>query len=195
MSAPTPHDMEIPDIPEADLGPAMRRCTQLQRRFVLACLRIGSGNWQRAAGMAGYKGTPEVLKVTGFRCAQLDYVRAAILEMAASSLASHAIVAQATVLDIMTNERVDPKTRLRASEMVMDRVGMHSKTEHNVNVTHELGDRASMIALLKAKVAANPTLLAQYPEPIRKMLEAPAKTETVDAEFVEVDEELEAMLR
>lgn len=180
------NDMLIADVPEEGLGPAMQKCTPKQRKFVIACLTIGSGHWQRAAAMAGYSGSNEVLRVTGFRTAQLQHVRAAILEMAASNLAAHTIVAQATVLDIMTDERADKKTRLRAAEMVMDRTGLHSKTEHNVNVTHELGDRASMVALLQAKVKQNPGMFDKLPEPVQKLLAAPQPKVIEDAEFTEV---------
>jgi hypothetical protein len=170
-------DIEIQDIPEDELGPAMRRCSAIERRFVIACVTIGSGNWSRAAAMAGYKANANNLKVQGFRVSQKQTVREAILEMAAAHLASHATTAAATVLDIMEDPKTDKKTRLRAAEMIMDRVGMHSKTEHKVQVEHELGNRASMIALLKQKVEANPAMLESLPEPVRLLLNPPKVVE------------------
>ena len=191
-------DIEIKDLPIEELGPKMLACTPIERRFVQACVTIGAGHWARAAGLAGYKGSPEVLKVTGWRCSQRQRVREAMLECAAANLSAHALAAQATVIEIMTDDRADKKVRLSAAAMVMDRTGMHAKSEHNVNVTHELGDKASMIALLKSKVEANPEIINSLPEPVRKLLEAPkaAPAPVIDAEFTEVpDLSLEECLR
>src|SRR5450759_2350270 len=96
-------DIEITDIDDESLGPAMKRCTQLQRRFVLAVLMVGGGQHARAAGMAGYSGNANTLAVAGWRVAHTSYVQAAILEEAAKRLGGSAIEAVNTVLETMTD--------------------------------------------------------------------------------------------
>ena len=71
------------------------------------------------------------------------------------------------------NFECTPTNRLRAIEMVMNRIGMHPKTEHNVNVNDARTDKqvvASIVALAK-KLELDP----------RRLLGAQGIT--IDAEF------------
>lgn len=181
-----PSSLIIPDFDENSLGPAMKRCTERQRRFVAAILITGGGNNKRAAAMAGYSGDDNTLAVTGYRLAHTEYVQAAILEEAAKHLGSAAIQATATVIETMGDVKASRKERLQAAQMVMDRVGLHSKTEHAVNVTHDMGANATMLAKLRLQLQKNPDFINFVPAPIRALLDAPTKDKPIDAEFTEV---------
>jgi phage terminase small subunit len=184
-------DLTVPDIDDESLGPAMKRCTQLQRRFVLACLLIGGGQHKRAAAMAGYSGDANQLAVTGYRVAHTPYVQQAILEEAAKRLGGSAIEAVNTVLETMSDAKSSRKERLSAAQMILNRIGLHSKTEHSVTVTQEAGKSSLLLEMIRAKLKTNPDYAV--PEPLRKMLEA-GKTAPVEVEFKEVDVELDALL-
>ena len=188
-------DITVPDINDDSLGPAMKRCTQLQRRFVMACLMIGGGQHKRAAALAGYKGDDNTLAVMGFRTAHISYVQQAILEEAAKRLGGASIEAVNTVLETMSDAKASRRERLTAAQMIMDRVGLHSKTEHNVNVTQDVGKNTLLLEMIRAKLKTNPDYVV--PEPLRKMLDADA-TPKVDAPievaYTEVDPELDALL-
>jgi hypothetical protein len=206
-------DLIVPDIDDESLGPAMRRCTALQRRFVLACLIIGGGQHKRAAAMAGYSGDANQLAVTGFRVAHTPYIQAAILEEAAKRLGGSAIEAVNVVLEQMSDPKCSPRDRRAAAEMILNRTGLHSKTEHSVTVTQEVGKSTLLLEMIRAKLKTNPNYAV--PEPLRKMLEVGDKVESprtvtvdftaeqvldvapvqvIDVESVEVDPELDALL-
>lgn len=193
-------DLVIPDIDDESLGPAMKRCTALQRRFVLAILMIGGGQHMRAAALAGFQGNENTLAVTGYRVAHTSYVQAAILEEASKRLGGSAIEAVNTVLETMSDPKASRRERLTAAGMAMDRIGLHSKTEHNVVVTQEVGKSAMMMEMIKARLKTNPDFLLSLPEPIQLLFKAAQPV--VDAEFIEienadasaVDPELDAML-
>lgn len=192
-------DLVIPDLPDSDesFGPAMRRCTPLQRRFVQAILITGGRNQKRCALIAGYKGNDQTLAVTGFRVAHTPYVQAAILEEASKRLGGAAIDAVSTVLDILNDPKTSDRDRLHAAQMVNDRVGLHAKTEHTVNVTNDIGPNSTMLAAIKLRLKTNPDFLAMVPEPIRLLLAAEVNKDvdkTVDAVYMEVDTELEHLM-
>lgn len=190
-------DITVPDINDDSLGPAMKRCTQLQRRFVMACLMIGGGQHKRAAALAGYKGDDNTLAVMGFRTAHISYVQQAILEEAAKRLGGASIEAVNTVLETMSDAKASRRERLTAAQMIMDRVGLHSKTEHNVNVTQDVGKNTLLLEMIRAKLKGNPDYINNIPEPIRKMLEAdaiPKVDAPIEVAYTEVDPELDALL-
>ena len=67
--------------------------------------------------------------------------------------------------------------------MIMNRIGMSAKTEHNVNVTRKdltSDEMIKRIGMLAGKLGVDP----------QKLLGGPP----VDAEFTEVDTELEGLL-
>ena len=180
-------DILIEDLDEATLGPAMLRCTLMQRRFVMANLILGGKNMRRAAMMAGYSGNEATLAVTGFRTAHIQYVQDAIREEAQKRMSAASIEAVSTVMDIAGgNITAPPSVRLAASLALMDRTGLHAKTEHSVTVTQEVGKSTMLLEMVRARLKANPANTAWVPEPIRLMLAA----ETVN---VEVDKPIDVV--
>ena len=199
-------DLEVTDIDDESLGPAMKRCTSLQRRFVLAVLMVGGGQHQRAAQMAGYSGNANGLAQAGWRTAHTPYVQQAILEEAAKRLGGSAIEAVNTVLETMSDPKASRRERTAAAAMILDRVGLHSKTEHSVTVTQDVGKNTVMLEMIRAQIKRNPDFINNVPEPIRRLL-APAVNvkvdEPVDVVYTEIDKadpgvldpELEEMLK
>jgi len=191
-------DDTLPEVPDDGLGPAMLACTQLQRKFVIASLMIGGQNHSRAAAMAGSKASnPKSLAVSAHGLAHHPRVQAAMLEEASKHLGRMSLVATATVLDVLTNLQTEPKTRLKAAEMILDRTGLHSKSEHNINVTHDVGDRATMLTMIQAKLKVDPKFIEAVPEPIKRLLDLDTSTREllsapsahiVDGEFTELEE-------
>src|ERR1035437_6794494 len=133
-------DILIEDLDEATLGPAMKRCTLMQRRFVMAVLILGGRNMRRAAMMAGYSGTDQTLAVTGFRTAHIDYVQDALREEGQKRLTASSIDAMSTVMGMASGDiTAPPSVRFAASLAVLDRTGFNAKTEHSVTVTTDVG--------------------------------------------------------
>lgn len=142
----------LPD--EGRLGPAMRALNERQRRFVIAMLDLGcQANHTRAAVLAGYGGTNETLRVTGHRLSHDDKVQAAILEEARKRLTTGTIAAVSLLIDTITDTTADRKDRLKASQILMDRGGLHAISEHTVKVEHT-DDRAEKLAKLIALAKA-----------------------------------------
>jgi phage terminase small subunit len=178
-------DIQIGDLDEASLGPAMKRCTLMQRRFVMANLILGGRNMRRAAMMAGYSGNEATLAVTGYRTAHIQYVQDAIREEAQKRMTAASIEAVSTVMDIAAgNTAAPPSVRLAASLALMDRSGLHAKTEHSVTVTQDVGKNTVMLEMVRARLKADPANVAWIPEPIRLML---AAAEPIDAVYTEID--------
>ena len=162
---------------EMRLGPAMERLNSRQQDFVRAVAVVGR-NWQRAAEIAGYTGSAQALATQGWRLSRNPEVRAAMLEHGTAELAAGAPYVVDQLFRIVEDPRTEARDKLKALVEIANRCGLHSKTEHNINVTHEVGDRAAMIEALKMKVAANPEVRA---------LLSPTMLEAIDAEFVEVE--------
>lgn len=136
--------------PEATLGPAMLALNDRQRNFVVALLETGSANHTEAAAMAGYSGDRATLQVTGHRLAHDDRVLEAIREEAHRRMRSSAILASSALVEIISNrEGEETKDRLKAIDMLLNRVGLHGTTEHKTTVTHTM-DEKQMVARIKA---------------------------------------------
>lgn len=164
-----------PVMPSEDqFGPAMRRLTPLQRRFVVG-LSVWGGNASEAARWAGYSTESDgALRVTAHRTLNLDYVKEAIKEESWRRLDEASLLAVSTVVRIAMNSTED-KVALKAAELLMDRTGFHAKSEHVVTIedrrtTNELLD---FIRLTAAKHGLDGNKLLGLPAP-------------VDAEFTEV---------
>ena len=184
---------EIPDLADDDssFGPAMRKLTPLQRKFVLAVQILGSTDNTRAAILAGYgsprdgtKWNQQSARNAGWRLAHDPDVQAAMLEEAGKRLGGLRFRALDVLRSIVDDIKTKPALRLKAGLEILNRTGMPTMTEQNITVTHELGPQAAMIAKLKAILRVNPKYIEHVPPQIRLMLEPPK--ETVDVEFTEV---------
>ena len=180
----------IPDLPEDDpsFGPAMRKLTPRQRKFVLAVGIVGRGNFKRCALLAGYKDHTNNTAQIGWRLSHDPLVQAAMLEEAGKRLSSYSVSVADSLLDIAQNAKKE-SLRLKATLAIADRIGMHAHSEHTVNVTHELGSNATLLARIRESLRKNPENLKLVPEPIQKLLaqeKAPVVENIIDGEFEEV---------
>lgn len=173
------------EIPEEHWGPCMQALNPRQRAFVAACLSIGTTNNARAAAMAGYQGSPNTLAVAGHRLAHHSGVIAAIQEEAERRLRSSAIMAVTVMVDIARNEVNSPKDRLKAAEMIANRVGLHARSEHKVITEDASTTDAAMTARIQTlcgQLGIDPkTLLGRMAQKAEPKVDA-----IVEAEYAEI---------
>lgn len=113
------------------LGPAMKALSDRQRLYVVACVDAGCWkNHTKAARLAGYTGSEGSLKVQGYRLSHNPKVQAALLEEAKKRMQAATVGATNFVVELMQDEKADAKLRLKASESILDRGGVHAVREH-----------------------------------------------------------------
>lgn len=133
---------------DIELGPLMRALTEKQRRFVMAmaCDPFGSASgWAKAAG---YSDTGEACKVRGSQLIHDPRIEAAVAEFARGCLNTVGPLLGTHALLTIAADREHPK-HLRAVEMLLNRVGLHEKTEHHVSVAHIDQTGAAMAERIK----------------------------------------------
>ncbi len=152
---------EVADIftPDAGkFGPKMAALPPRMQRFVLACLSVGEKmNHTKAAEMAGYeagKAGSSQLKVQGHRLAHDIRVREALLEMAGSHFQASTLMAAMYLTKTVADSSVDHGIRVKAAIGILDRGGLHAKSEHNVNVTHTDNRAEKLLKLAELAKAA-----------------------------------------
>ena len=119
-----------------------------QREFVFALMGQGlTLNYTEAARSAGYATTEGSQRDAGYRLAHDEKVLAAIHEEAYKRLRAGTLAATALLTEFVAAEAVDPAVRLKAATALMDRGGLHARSEHLVAVTHS-DDRAAKVARL-----------------------------------------------
>lgn len=159
---------------EGELGPAMQALkTDRQRLFVVALLQQGGRNYAMAARNAGYVGTDEARRVTGWRLAHDSAIQEAMREESQRMLGGAIGLAADFVASVIEDPSANRKDRLRAAEMLFNRTGLPAQTEHKVTIKHELSDKdkiAKIIELAKRNGINPKTLLG----------------DVVDGEFTEV---------
>jgi hypothetical protein len=114
--------------------------TDRMRLFVVAMhenAMRGEKTQAAAAAAAGYSGDHESLKQTGHRLAHDERIQAALIEEGTRRLGALVPIATGVLSEIISDPLASKTDRLRAIGMVMNRVGMHEKTEHNVTVKRE----------------------------------------------------------
>lgn len=181
---PNTPSVELPDV--GSLGPAMLALpTDNMRAFVCALMEAGDNNHKRAAIAAGYQGNDNTLQVTAHRLAHDDRVLAAMHEESVRRLNTGKVMAVSTLLTLVRDAQKD-SDKLKAIEMVLNRVGMHGQSEHKVTVNDVSRTDAAMIDRIK-QLAAKMGLDAD------KLLgEQPSKATStaltvIEAEFTEVE--------
>ncbi len=164
---------------EDDFGPAMAALNERQRAFVMAMIEYPGITQGKAAEIAGYtpSGSPGALRVHGHYCAHNPAVQAAMREEAGKRLASTSLMAANVLMQILTDDGVDAKDRIRAAGMLLDRSGFGAAQTINVNKTTTDRTGAGMLERIRALAAANGL------DPV-KLLGGNAPV--VDAEFAEV---------
>lgn len=159
------------------LGPAMQALTPMQRLFVDELLSAGDDNHTRAARAAGYSDKSNGCTVVGHRLAHDEKILIAIREEGERRIGSSVAMATSVVADIARTQ--GHRQQLKAAEMILNRAGLHARTEHNVNVHHRKTDDAS----LTAEISALCKTLGIDP---KKLLGGQAPLPVLDADFQEV---------
>jgi hypothetical protein len=123
----------------ADYGPKMRGLTEKQRGFVMAMVSApGMPQWKYAE-MAGYAGGVDTWKGTACLLLQRKDINDAINECAGMRLRSGALVAAEVLVRIASDETASAGARMKASEALLDRVGL--APQQNIQVDHTHTDR------------------------------------------------------
>ncbi len=157
-------------------GPALAKLRRRQQLFVYWICELG-GNVRKnteAARRAGYTGGEDTMKATAYRLMNDTDVLAAIKEEAEKRLHSGLLLGTSVLLEIANDSF--HKDRLKAALAIMDRAGMHAKSEHTVNVNDARTDKEVIdrIGMLAARLGLDP----------QKLLGRPV----VDAEFLAVQD-------
>lgn len=192
MTGHLPAIVEISPEDRAGFGPAMLALTERQQRFVLACLMTGRDNNAEHARMAGYIGTPATIAVTGFRVAHDPKVLAAMLEEATKRMHSGVLLATSRLMHLAANAK-EEKDQLKAISMILNRAGLHEKTEHKLTVKHETNEAemlkqiermAEFLGVDPKKLTGNVAILdGEFKVIEPKQVEAPQFLATEDGEF------------
>jgi hypothetical protein len=164
---------------DEDYGPAMASLTDKQRAFVMAMIEFPGITQAGAAALAGYQNSPGGMRVMGHYCAHSPNVQAALREEAAKVLNSTSLTAAGVLLQLLTDEAVEPKDRIKAAGMLLDRSGFGAAQTINVNKT--VTDRSGKAVLARLQELA----LKHGIDPM-KLLDGPG--EAVEAEFTEVSD-------
>lgn len=163
---------------DSDFGPAMTKLTDKQRGFVMTMIEFPGVSFAEAARRAGYSNSSDGAKVRGHYLAHNSMVQAAISEEAGKRLNASSLTAAGVLMGILTDDAVEPKDRIKAAGMLLDRSGFGAAQTINVNkhITDNSG-KAIMerIKALAEKHGLDPQKLLGRREP-----------EPIDAEFVEV---------
>ena len=137
---------------EIKLGPCMLALTEKQRHFVWALAEDGGANQTRAAIVAGYEGGNGGQRVAGHRLAHDPKIRAAIQEVALAGITADVLLARAVLHEVAENRSASAGDRLKAAAMILNRGGLHEKTEHKV-VVEDTRDQAALVAEIKGYAA------------------------------------------
>ena len=169
------------EIVEGRWGPHMAALTERQRAFVSAIMEMGDNNHKRAAAMAGFTGNDNTLRVTGHRLAHDSRVQAAMQEEAQRRLNASTVMAVSVLVNIANDTIMDPKHRIKAAGMIMDRTGLHAKSEHKVVTEDVSRTDEAMVARIKE-------LASMLGIDEKKLLgqDRAARQPIVEAEFTEV---------
>jgi phage terminase small subunit len=154
--------------------------------FVVAKVQTGQHN-ARCAALAGYRGSAATLKATGYRLAHDPRVQAALHEQCALAIKSSAATAVRVIEDVASDPRAEPKDRLRAAAMILDRSGLSAVTQHQITVDHRSEqDKVDLIVELAARLGIDPRqLLGQAGVAIDaefKLIEPPGASTATQAE-------------
>jgi hypothetical protein len=174
--------------PEGEWGKAMQELpTDRQRAFVVAAVELGTNDWRRVAKMAGFSGDDDTLSVTAHRLAHDTRILAAIREESVARLFGTGLLAVSELTKMCTDS--DKQIRMRACLAVMNRIGMHEKTEAKIvteDVTESDENLIKQISAFAKKLGVDPAQLLGF-KPVDNT------KPIVDAEFTVVDPDADLM--
>lgn len=169
----------VPD--EADMGPAMRDCTEAEREFVVAMFQTGAQNYTQAALATGRFGTRESAQMAGSRWMARPRVLLALDEFTRITMKGGLATSTKALLEIAN----DPmhKDRFKASVEILNRNG-HIVETVSRHIVEDVRDTKEIIrmAVEYAKRLGDQSLAY-------KLLGNAVPKEVLDAEFTEVKED------
>ena len=155
----------------------MSALNSMQRMFVMALIEFPGISHKDAALRAGYSDVGNGAKVRGYDCAHNPNVQAALREEAGKRLNASSLTAAGVLLQLLTDEAVEPKDRIKAAGMLLDRSGFGAAQTINVNKT--VTDRSGTAVLARLKELASKHGI----DPMKLLSD---ETAVVEAEFTEV---------
>lgn len=162
----------IPDPEEADLGPAMRSCTVLERRFVIALVETGGQDNTAALAMAGSKcATREALRVTAHQMWHRPRVQEAMREESWKRINSYGLMAVSNIIDMARASR-DEKIKFKANIELMNRCGLQVIQKLDVRHSDVSKTDDELVRRMSELVRRNPAYIDMVPEPLRPAIMA-----------------------
>lgn len=194
-------------VDNSEWGPAMAALTPLRRAFVIAMLDAPLLNYSQAYRRATTEDGQQfsttsnnAVHVEAHKLAHNPLVLAAYHEEASKRLQAGALVGASVLIDIAKNEH--HKDQLSAAKTLLNRIGLHEKTEHKVTVerpTDDIDIKRQIVALAKDLGWSDDELrkaLGPNADISMLALPAPAQPFTIDAEvgeFVEIENSTEGL--
>lgn len=123
---------------DLEYGPAMLALKESQRAFVNALLQQSEQNYTRAYMSAYPDASYDTANVNGIRLAHNSKILDALHEEAGNRLRSAALLGASVIRQIAN----DPthKDQLKAATTLLNRIGLHERTEHKVTVERPTDD-------------------------------------------------------
>lgn len=187
--------ISIPDPEEENLGPAMRACTMLERRYVIALCETGAHDHTRALEMAGSGCTTrDSLRNTAMQMWRRPRVQEAMKEESWKRMNGFGLMAVSNVIDLARSSR-DEKVRLKANLELMNRTGMNVIQKIDVRHTDVSKTDDELVRRMVDLVKRNPAYIDMVPDPIRPqviaLLPAP-RHPVIDVEAIPVERDPDA---
>jgi len=130
-------------------GPAMIELTDRQRQLVMTALAYPTMHDWQVAEAAGYSHRSHgALKVTAHRLFRSEKILAALHEEAGKRLRGSAVLGVATLEKIARTD--GHPQQLRAAEALLNRIGLHERSEHKVTVERKDLSSGQMIERIRA---------------------------------------------
>lgn len=165
---------------DQEYGPAMRALNERQRLFVMAMIEVPGCTNADAARRAGYSDVAEGAKVRGFYLAHSPAVQDAIREEASKRLSAASLTAAGVLMKLLTDDEIEPKDRIKAAGMLLDRSGFGASQTINVNKTVT---RKMDVSAAAQKIAE---FRQRFPEQFAKLLGGEPAAPVIEGEFSEV---------
>lgn len=181
------------------IGPAMNALPNDRwREFVIALCEQPVVNYAQAAAKAdpeGWGRTAATSKNAGYRLAHDDRVQAAVAEEGKRRMGAAVAVSVAHLIQIAESNVYEPKDRMKAIAMILNRAGLPETKEVKVSTTRVLNEAEKIDSIIRfaEKLGVDPrTLLGDAGIEVPKRLNPPSPTvglePITDATFEEAED-------
>lgn len=162
-------------------GPALSKLSVIEQEFVGALMEMANPSYTDALANTSWSSptnSKHSLRSAASKMGRDPRIQAAIQEEAQRRLSGTGLAAAIeTVAQIMADPETPAGVRLKAAEIVLNRTGLHAKTEHKVTVVQMTDEeKAHKIYLLATEQGLDP----------KKLLGHDYKPPVIDADFEEV---------